>query len=223
MCPAFASIMRGEGITVSREIHEPMAGTDESLQVRRRKRKGRSGRAQRGPRPAALSRGRPGDRRERDGKTTNALEAVVRARAAGRRAAEMVHALGGAFGRADRGCAGGRGRPAQLDVSFDALEAILRQRPSPNADQDYDPIVSLGELWSTVIVSAHCDHVGPKTRWIDARRWSAPTRCTAARGSTGPPAERGLLLLEECARQSRADVTQGFIGAARRPDHYARP
>jgi aspartate kinase len=104
------------------------------------------------------------------GKTTNALEAVVRARTDGRGAAEMVDALRQNHLAVLAGVAP-RNVEARADLmaQFDRLEETLRNRVSPGSDRDYDAIVSFGELWSTLIVTAHLDAVGLKTCWVDAR------------------------------------------------------
>ena len=58
---------------------------------------------------------------------------------------------------------------AELILYFDRLNAFLAAPPSGNVDRDYDQIVAYGELWSTLIVSAHLRHTGLANIWIDAR------------------------------------------------------
>ncbi len=150
------------------------------------------------------------------GKTTNALEAVVRARAAGRSAAEMVHALRQEHLAVLTGVApADAGATAQLHDQFDALEAILRNAPSPNADQDYDAIVSFGELWSTAIVSAHLNHVGLKTRWTDARTMvGTDALYRSARIDWAASGTRAPSVWKSVSGSPRRLLTQGFIGRA---------
>ena len=150
------------------------------------------------------------------GKTTNALEAVVRARAAGRSAAEMVHALRQEHLAVLTGVApADAGATAQLHDQFDALEAILRNAPSPNADQDYDAIVSFGELWSTAIVSAHLNHVGLKTRWTDARTMvGTDALYRSARIDWAASGTRAPSVWKSVGGSPRRLLTQGFIGRA---------
>ena len=150
------------------------------------------------------------------GKTTNALEAVVRARAAGRSAAEMVHALRQEHLAVLTGVApADAGATAQLHDQFDTLEATLRNAPSPNADQDYDAIVSFGELWSTAIVSAHLNHVGLKTRWTDARTMvGTDALYRSARIDWAASGTRAPSVWNSVSGSPRRLLTQGFIGRA---------
>ena len=85
----------------------------------------------------------------------------------------------------DRGGPGHREAMADLARDFAALERILQRAPSDNVDRDYDQIVSLGEIWSTRIVSAFLDAAGSQTPGRMPARSSPPTICTAARGSIG--------------------------------------
>ena len=49
------------------------------------------------------------------------------------------------------------------------LKSARHQRSSGRADEDYDQMVSLGEVWSTLVVSAHLKHAGIANTWFDAR------------------------------------------------------
>ena len=123
------------------------------------------------------------------GKTTNALEEVVWDYTQGRDAGNRVEALRrwhltvlAEVAAADAAAA------ADLARRFDELVALLGTRPSGAVDRDYDQIVSFGEIWSTLIVSAHLTAAGLANTWVDARaRSCAPTTATAARGWTGRP------------------------------------
>jgi aspartate kinase len=150
------------------------------------------------------------------GKTTNALEAVVRTRADGRDPAEMVDALRREHLAVLAGVA-----PADADARselmahVEGLHAALRPPPSGDADRDYDAIVSFGELWSTVIVSAHLNAVGLKTRLIDARSlvctdavYRSARIDWAASGAVAPSVWAGV------TGRPRRMLTQGFIGRA---------
>lgn len=149
------------------------------------------------------------------GKTTNALEAVVWAHAEGRSTQEQVEML-----RTSHALVLSEVAPADdkaveaLDASFKDLQRALAQRPSGDVDQDYDQVVSLGEVWSTLIVSAHLNSVGLENQWLDARtvvRTDASYR--AARvdwEASGNLADQYLEPLIT-ARPSRI-LTQGFIG-----------
>ena len=107
------------------------------------------------------------------------------------------------------------GATAQLHDQFDALEAILRNAPSPNADQDYDAIVSFGELWSTAIVSAHLNHVGLKTRWTDARTMvGTDALYRSARIDWAASGTRAPSVWKSVGGSPRRLLTQGFIRRA---------
>jgi aspartate kinase len=104
------------------------------------------------------------------GKTTNALEEVVWAYAAGRPTAPLVSALRETHaGVLAEVAPDDDAATAALDSDFEALDAKLAQPPSGSVDRDYDAIVSLGEVWSTRIVAAHLDQAGLPVTWADAR------------------------------------------------------
>ncbi len=149
------------------------------------------------------------------GKTTNALEEIVRAHAEGKdtsvlldRSRAMHFAVLAEVAPGDEAAAGA------LDVSFKSLGRTLAQKPSGQPDRDYDQIVSQGEVWSTLIVSAHLRAAGIGNHWLDARdvvRTDATFRaarvdwvaCERLAARTIKP------LLE---RSPVRIVTQGFIG-----------
>jgi aspartate kinase len=81
-------------------------------------------------------------------------------------------------------------------------------------DRDYDQVVSCGELWSTLIVSAHLVHAGLANTWLDARtivRTDATYRSARVEWEAcGNLTDRYLRPMLS-ATPSRV-VTQGFIG-----------
>ena len=104
------------------------------------------------------------------GKTTNALEEVVWAYTEGRDTRPMVEALRASHTSVLAEVApGDAAAQAALDASFRDLQRTLAQRSSGRVDEDYDQIVSFGEVWSTLVVSAHLKHAGLTNAWIDAR------------------------------------------------------
>ncbi|HQW87245.1 MAG TPA: aspartate kinase [Flavobacteriales bacterium] len=104
------------------------------------------------------------------GKTTNALEEVVWAYSEGRDTRPMVEKLRAAHTAVLADVApGDEAAQAALDGSFRELQRALGQRPGGRVDEDYDQIVSLGEVWSTLVVSAHLGHAGIANTWFDAR------------------------------------------------------
>ncbi len=104
------------------------------------------------------------------GKTTNALEEVVWAFGEGRDTRPLVEAL-----RASHMAVLAEVAPAEesaqaaLEASFRDLLRTLAQRSSGRVDEDYDQIVSFGEVWSTLVVSAHLKQAGIANSWLDAR------------------------------------------------------
>jgi aspartate kinase len=150
------------------------------------------------------------------GKTTNALEGVVRARADGRDWTELVEALRQAHLAVlmDVAPADANSR-AELREQFDRLQETLRRAPSADTDRNYDAIVSFGELWSTLIVSAHLNGVGLETRWVDARTMVATdARYRSARVDWAGSATRAPAVWASVASRPGRLLTQGFIGRA---------
>lgn len=153
------------------------------------------------------------------GKTTNALEEIVRDHTAGRTAdfasrdklealrkahVDITHDLDLNDIRAS----------ANLAMEFDVLSSYLNRKPLDHRDADYDQIVSFGELWSTRIVSAYLEQAGITNTWIDARdivRTDASFRAARVdwQASEHLAAQRLKPLLK--VRPARI-VTQGFIG-----------
>jgi aspartate kinase len=150
------------------------------------------------------------------GKTTNALEEVVWAHAAGTETKPMVDALRTAhFEVLDAVAPTDGSALASLDLSFRDLQRVLAMRGSGDTDEDYDQIVSFGEVWSTLIVSAHLRAAGIANTWLDAR--------TVIR--TDDHFRSARIHWEACQEQAAASllpllksrpariVTQGFIGS----------
>ena len=57
----------------------------------------------------------------------------------------------------------------RINISFGLLKEYLKTAKRKEYDFEYDQIVSLGEIWSTVIVAAYLNNVGLKSIWIDIR------------------------------------------------------
>ena len=150
------------------------------------------------------------------GKTTNALEEVARAHTQGGDAGVLAADLRRSHVALLAAVAPGDGAAmAEVIHQFDRLDDILRNPPSGHVDRDYDQIVAFGEVWSTLIVSAHLTSAGVANTWVDARTvvctddtypgarvdWRASRQLAPAvwAGVTGSP---------------RRLLTQGFIGRA---------
>ena len=104
------------------------------------------------------------------GKTTNALEEVHATWLTGGDPSAHVSALRDRLAVVLREVVPGFDEAeAWLLGSFTELEEVLREGPSGDADRDYDRVVSYGELWSTMIVSAYLSEELGQCTWMDAR------------------------------------------------------
>lgn len=149
------------------------------------------------------------------GKTTNALEEVVHAHQEARDARPLIGALRGTHAVALEAVAPhGREAAAALAASFAALEKHVERPAIWPYDQDYDHIVSFGEIWSTLIVAAHLNHAGLPAQWLDAREVVATDALhRAARVDWEHSAMQAGAVHKLMSRQRPARViTQGFIG-----------
>ncbi len=148
------------------------------------------------------------------GKTTNALEAIVWAYCDGRETAELFERL-----RREHLVVLAEVAPndvaaaAELVLNFNELRTLLNKAPSGNVDRDYDSIVAYGEVWSTLIVSAHLRSIGITNTWVDARTVVRTDEHYRLAGIDWPTSERrASTLLAEVADKPVRIVTQGFIG-----------
>lgn len=106
------------------------------------------------------------------GKTTNALEVVVRnymtkssyLEKLGELISYHAHIIG------DLNLTSDENFMMVYDKLLSKLRAKLEQDPTENYDYEYDQIVSYGELISTTIVSGYLNSIGLENEWIDARK-----------------------------------------------------
>ncbi|HMC97180.1 MAG TPA: aspartate kinase [Flavobacteriales bacterium] len=147
------------------------------------------------------------------GKTTNALEEIVWVYTDGRDVGDKVDALQLAHEAVLTEVAPGDQAAAKaLSAQFDQLRTMLQQ-PGTAVDRDYDRIVSQGELWSTLIVSAHLQQAGITNTWTDARtivRTDGSYRRARIDWETSERRVSGLL--NDIKESPKRIVTQGFIG-----------
>ena len=142
------------------------------------------------------------------GKTTNALENLVRAYVNGSADSvqtqletirsyhtDILSELAGDF--------------TPVYQTFAHLESYLTQSSTGSYDEIYDQIVSLGEVLSTQIVAAYLSQIGLAAQWLDARQLIR----------TDTNFREGRVDWEETNRRISQDVTgksvkvtQGFIG-----------
>ena len=139
------------------------------------------------------------------GKTTNALEEEVSAYRDGGNTKPLLLALRGMHATALQDVApNDADASARLTASFDDLMKYVSTPFDRAADHDYDHIVAFGEVWSTLIVSAHLNSAGITNTWTDAR------------GIVRTDGLHRAARVDWAAAQQQADariVTQGFIGA----------
>lgn len=150
------------------------------------------------------------------GKTTNALEEVVSLSAQGRDASPLVEQLERTHFDVLAAVAPGHSTAqAALAERFAGLRAILARPVDGDVDRHYDRIVAFGELWSTLIVSAHLDHAGIANQWLDARRVVATDdRHRAANVLWDRVVDLCVAHMPPVSAGPRRTVTQGFIGRA---------
>lgn len=101
----------------------------------------------------------------------------------------------------------------QIEDLFTGLKARFHQPVSENARFEYDQIVSLGEVISTMIVEAYLKEEGHATVWMDARKLIR-TNHEYKEGEVDWTKTTSLIqerLLPEFNRK-RIAITQGFIG-----------
>ncbi|WP_153632308.1 aspartate kinase [Prolixibacter sp. SD074] len=149
------------------------------------------------------------------GKTTNALEEVVRTYFSGEKAmwkhietikSEHFAIIDALFPDPES--------PVRNEVNdlFERLADSVSVPPSLNYDYEYDQVVSFGELLSTHIVSAYLNENGFPCRWMDARG------CIRTE-DTWRKAVIDYELSEELTKETvdfqeeKCYLTQGFIGS----------
>jgi aspartate kinase len=104
------------------------------------------------------------------GKTTNALEVVVRHYF--NQSPEVWTAFQEVKNYHDKIITELWGEPTELpevEKLFSWIEERIEAEPSMNFDYEYDQIVAFGELLSTRIISLYFNKIGMNNRWIDAR------------------------------------------------------
>lgn len=105
------------------------------------------------------------------GKTTNALEMVLKTWMAGdgnyKDLLDDIYSYhlsvaGDLF-------SSGNSVMSKIDISFSKLNEYLKTSKRKDFDYEYDQIVSFGEIWSTIIVAAFLQNSGLKAEWTDIR------------------------------------------------------
>jgi len=147
------------------------------------------------------------------GKTTNALENVLKAWLSGDDAlGELIKNIYNDHITIVSDLFSGRNKvKEQLELSFSLLRDHLLTLNSGKYDYEYDQIVSYGEIWSTIIVAGFLEVNGVKAEWVDIREvLLTDDRYRDANIHWGE--SQVMVKGKFDFNRSRIFVTQGFIG-----------
>jgi aspartate kinase len=150
------------------------------------------------------------------GKTTNALERVLNAYILGDKPAAMaelnavrsyhLQITSGLMPEKDHALYG------ELDNIFTGIEKKLKNDPAGSYNQEYDQLVSLGEIISTLIVSNYLNYIGITNQWTDARQF-LKTDGTFREGRVDWDISDRLIRQRFDFNRVKLYITQGFIGS----------
>lgn len=142
------------------------------------------------------------------GKTTNVLETLAQAYVSGQ-ADVMQQTLATIRAYHKQIMDELEGDFSLVHATFAQLEQHLSQTPSNFYDENYDQIVSLGEILSTQIVVAYLGHKGVPAQWLDARQLIRTDTCfREGRVDWTETTHR----VNQAVHRRGVTVTQGFIG-----------
>ncbi len=101
----------------------------------------------------------------------------------------------------------------EIENTFVEINWILEESPAFVYNQQYDQIVSVGEILSTKIVSAFLNQNGIKNKWMDARDF-IKTDNSYREGKVNYELSESLVKTELLAELNLNEIilTQGFIG-----------
>ena len=101
---------------------------------------------------------------------------------------------------------------AYLDVNslFDDLEYFIRSNKSPNYNFVYDQIISFGEMLSTTIVSNYFKTINLKNNWLDVRTL---IKTDTNYRDANVDWEKSLRLISKNVVRDTLTITQGFLGS----------
>jgi aspartate kinase len=95
---------------------------------------------------------------------------------------------------------------------FAGIEEKIKSIPSGTYNQEYDQLVSLGEILSTIIVSNYLNVVGIANQWADARQF-LKTDSNYREGKVDWNITDKLIKRRFTFKGTRIYITQGFIGS----------
>jgi aspartate kinase len=102
----------------------------------------------------------------------------------------------------------------QLKDFFTEAEWLLHDKPVRDYDYYYDQVVSVGELFSTTIVSAYLNEAGINNKWVDVRDiFRTDDDFRDANIEWDYTREKVERLVVEEFRNTDIVLTQGFIGS----------
>jgi aspartate kinase len=150
------------------------------------------------------------------GKTTNALERVLHAYMSKdkARAISELNALRVYHLEISRALVPENGHPlfGEMDNLFTGMERKLDHAPAGSYNQEYDQLVSLGEILSTIIVSNYLQYQGIANEWTDARQF-LKTDGTFREGRVEWDITERLIRNRFSFSGTRLYITQGFVGS----------
>lgn len=152
------------------------------------------------------------------GKTTNALEKVAEAFYAGKReeALQLFNAIKQSHLTLAKYLLVTTYNDAlnQLSDFFTEVEWLLHDKPVQGFDYYYDQVVCIGELLSTVIVSAYLNEIGFTNHWTDVRDIIRTDDNFRDANIDWPyTSERVENLVLPLLKEHKVIITQGFIGS----------
>jgi aspartate kinase len=102
----------------------------------------------------------------------------------------------------------------QLSDFFTEVEWLLHDKPVQGFDYYYDQVVCIGELLSTVIVSAYLNEVGFNNHWIDVRDIiRTDDNFRDANIDWHYSSEKAENVVLPLLKEHKVIITQGFIGS----------
>lgn len=150
------------------------------------------------------------------GKTTNALERLLHAYRSDdkARASSELNAMRDYHLEIARTLIPQEGHVmfGEMDNIFTGLEKRLENTPAGSYNQEYDQVVSLGEIISTIIVSNYLNYAGIENEWADARQF-LKTDGTFREGRVDWDMSDRLIKERFSFKKTRLYITQGFIGS----------
>ncbi len=145
------------------------------------------------------------------GKTTNALEAVVRAYADQQPYQELLQAIVESHLQVAAELFTETDHPlfAEIQKFFDEVIFFLERNKSPDYNFIYDQVVSSGEWASSKILSAYLNSIGFKVNWSDVRDYIKTDNTYREANVNWAETESRIQKLD----RKTCYITQGFIGS----------